>query len=130
VLQLLRDQFVECLYTRPMIAVGLIKQMSTRLREVENILVEVNTLDLNRRVATYLWRLANRHGTPGPDGVVLGMPLSQQDIAGRVGASLRGVARALAMLRRRGIICTTRRRIVIVRPDVLRSFAGNMPDGT
>jgi DNA-binding GntR family transcriptional regulator len=58
------------------------------------------------------------------------MPLSQQDIAGRVGASLRGVARALAMLRRRGIICTTRRRIVIVRPDVLRSFAGNMPDGT
>lgn len=129
VVQLLREQFVECVHTSPVIAVGLIKQMSARLREVETILFEVNTLDVSRRVATYLVELASRHGAPGADGVVLGMPLSQQDIASRVGASLRGVARAMRLLRDRGIICTTRRRIVIVRPDVLRSFAGNMPHG-
>lgn len=129
VVQLLRPAFVDCVYANPVIAVGLIKQLSARLREIESILLEVNTLDVSRRVATYLLHLADRHGAPGPDGVALGMPLSQQDIAGRVGASLRGVARALAVLRERGIINTTRRHIVIVRPDVLRSFAGNTPDG-
>jgi CRP/FNR family transcriptional regulator, cyclic AMP receptor protein len=55
--------------------------------------------------------------------------LSQQDIANRVGASLRGVARAMALLRDRGIVVTTRRRIVIARPDVLRAFAANVPRG-
>jgi CRP/FNR family transcriptional regulator, cyclic AMP receptor protein len=125
VVQLLRTAFVDCVYANPAIAVGLIKQLSARLREVEAILLEVNTLDVSRRVATYLLHLASRHGAPGPDGVALGMPLSQQDIAGRVGASLRGVARALALLRDRGIIFTNRKQIVIVRPDVLRSFASN-----
>jgi len=128
VVQLLRSAFVDCVYANPAIAVGLIKQLSARLREVEAILFEVTTLDIGRRVATYLLHLASRHGAPGPNGVVLGMPLSQQDIAGRVGASLRGVARALALLRDRGIISTNRKNIVIVRPDVLRSFASNTPD--
>ena len=36
--------------------------------------------------------------------VALGMPLSQQDIANRVGASLRGVARAMALLRGRDAV--------------------------
>lgn len=130
VVQLVRTAFVDCVYANPAIAVGLIKQLSARLREVEATLLEVNTLDVSRRVATYLLYLASRHGAPGPDGVALGMPLSQQDIAGRVGASLRGVTRALALLRDRGIIFTNRKQIVIVRPDVLRSFANNTPDVT
>ncbi|HEX4703577.1 MAG TPA: Crp/Fnr family transcriptional regulator [Pseudonocardiaceae bacterium] len=128
--QLLRHQFIECLHHRPTIAVALIKQMSIRLREIESTLLDVTTLDVSRRVAVYLLRMARQHGTPNPAGTDLGMPLSQQDIANRVGASLRGVARAMALLRDRGIVVTTRRRIVIARPDVLRSFAGNMPRGT
>jgi CRP/FNR family transcriptional regulator, cyclic AMP receptor protein len=128
VLQLLRPQFVECAHTHPAIAIGLIKQMAARLREVEETLTEVTTLDVSRRVATFVLRLADRHGTAGPDGITLGMPISQQDIASRVGASLRSVTRALAQLRARGIICTRRRRIVVIRPGMLRSFAANTPD--
>lgn len=128
--QLLRPQFVECVYGNSAIAVGLVKQMSARLREVQTILTEITTLDVNQRVATYLLQLASRHGTPGPDGITLSMPLSQQDIASRIGASLRGVARAMAALRDRGIICTTRRRIVLRRPDALRSLVRNVPRGT
>jgi CRP/FNR family transcriptional regulator, cyclic AMP receptor protein len=130
VVQLLRQQFVECVHTNPAIAVGLVKQMSARLREVQTILAEINSLDVNRRVAKYVLHLAARHGKPGPDGITLGMPLSQQDIAAHVGASLRSVARTLADLRRLGIIGTDRRRIVVRRPAALRSYIGGMPDGT
>lgn len=127
VIQLSRGQLMECLLAKPTIAIGMIKQMSHRLREAEATLLEVTTLDVSRRVAAYLLRLASQHGIPDTDGTALGLPLSQQEIANRVGASLRTVARAIALLRERGIISTTRpRRIVIMLPDVLRSFAGNV----
>jgi CRP/FNR family transcriptional regulator, cyclic AMP receptor protein len=128
-IQLRRHQFIECLHRRPTIAVAMIKQMSIRLREIETNLLDVTTLDVSRRVAAYLLRMAHQHDTPNPGGTDLGIPLSQQDIANRVGASLRGVARAMALLRDRGIVVTTRRHIVIARPDVLRAFADNVPRG-
>lgn len=129
VVQLLRHQLVECLHARPTVAVAMIKQMSIRLRELNTILTDVTTLDVSRRVATYLLRLAGQHGTTGPAGLALDVPISQQDIASQVGASLRGVARAMALFRDRGIVLTSRRQIVIAHPGVLRSFAGNMPHG-
>lgn len=132
VIQLSRGQVLECLLNRPTIAIALAKLMSSRLREAENTLLEVTTLDVSGRVAAYLLRMASQYGIPNPDGIALGTPLSQQEIANRVGASLRGVARAMTLLRERGIIATPRpRRIVIMRPDVLRSFAGSkMSHGT
>lgn len=127
VTQLSRGQFMDTLLVRPTIAIAMIKLMSNRLREADTALMEVATLGVSGRVAAYLLRLAAQHGIPDNEGMALSMPLSQQEIANRVGASLRAVARAIALLRERGIIATTRpRRIVIVRPDVLRSFAGNV----
>ncbi|HEY3610476.1 MAG TPA: Crp/Fnr family transcriptional regulator [Pseudonocardiaceae bacterium] len=129
VLQLRRQQFVDCLRERPDIAIALVKQVSTRLRDTETALQEFATQDVSRRVAGHLLRIARQHGVEGPDGIELDIPLSQQEIANRVGASPRGVARAMAMLRDRGMLTTARRRIVIVRPSLLRSFAGNQPNG-
>lgn len=128
-LQLRSPAFLECLRMRPGIALAMIKQMSVRLREAEAALEEFATLDVGGRVAAYLARLMEQHGTSGPDGVTLRMPLSQQDIAGRVGASLRAVTRSMGLLRERGVVITARRRIVIARPDVLRAFARSTPHG-
>jgi CRP/FNR family cyclic AMP-dependent transcriptional regulator len=129
VVQLLRRQFIACLHDRPKIAIALIKQVSTRLYDAETALLEFATQDVSRRVAGYLLRISRQHGIQRTEGIEVGMPLSQHEIATRVGASPRAVARAMAILRERGIITTTPRRIVIVRPDVLRSFAGRVPNG-
>jgi CRP/FNR family transcriptional regulator, cyclic AMP receptor protein len=125
VVQLLSEQFVACLYDRPGIAIGMIKQMSVRLAEAQAVWVDSATLDVTKRVARCLLRLIDAHGVAEPEGVALGIPLSQQDIANRVGASLRAVARALAILRERQILATSRRRFVVARPEVLRLFAGS-----
>lgn len=130
VLQLRRQQFLNCLYERPGIAIALVKQVSTRLRDAEAALLEFATQDVSRRVAGYLLRIAGQHGIADDNGIELGISLSQQDIASGIGASPRGVARAMAMLRDRGIVTTAPRRIVIVRPDVLRKFAGHTQNGS
>jgi CRP/FNR family transcriptional regulator, cyclic AMP receptor protein len=130
VVQLRRRQFLDCLHERPEIALALLKQMSVRLHDAEMALLEFATQDVGKRVAGYLLRMTRQHGVRTADGIEVGVPLSQQEIASRIGASPRAVARTMAILRERGIVATAPRRIVIVRPDVLRSFTGHSPNGT
>jgi CRP/FNR family transcriptional regulator, cyclic AMP receptor protein len=130
VVQLTSNQFVGSLHAHPEIAIAMVKQMGIRLREAESVRMDFATLDVGHRVTAYLLWLLEQHGRPNGDGFVIDMPLSQQDIANRVGASLRAVARSLAVLRERQIVRTSRLQLVIVRPDVLRSFLPSMPNDT
>jgi CRP-like cAMP-binding protein len=127
--QLRGPQFMASIRERPEIAVALAKTVSARMREAEWTRIDIATLDVSRRVATYLLRLADQHGRHEPAGTVLDPPLTQQDIANQVGASRRAVARSLAVLRDRGIVVTARRRIVVAKAEVLRSLARCVPNG-
>jgi hypothetical protein len=62
-------------------------------------------------------------GTPSSTGVLLRNGLTQDDLAGMVGASRASVARALATLRELGFVSTGRRQVAV--PDLagLREFA-------
>jgi CRP/FNR family cyclic AMP-dependent transcriptional regulator len=130
VVQLTSRQFVDSLYLHPEIAIAMAKQMGTRLREAEAIRMDTVTLPVSQRVYAYLTWLVEQHGSKNGEGYVINVPLSQQDIASRVGASLRAVTRALAVLRDRQILRTSRRQFVIVRPELLRSMGPSMPNDT
>jgi len=52
----------------------------------------------------------------------VGLALSQQELAGLIGASRESVARGLAELRRRGLVATGRRTITISDADALRLY--------
>lgn len=129
-LQFRHDEFVACLRDRPDLSLALLKQMAVRLRDAESVRVDFVTMDVAQRVAALLVHLADVHGSVTPDGVAVRMPLTQQDIANRIGGSRRAVARAVATFRERGLLRTGRRMFVVAAPDVLRSFSGNVPNGT
>ena len=67
--------------------------------------------------------MAESHGQPGPEGIAIGVPLSQEEIAGLIAASRESVARGLAGLRDRGLITTARRAIIVRDLDGLRAYA-------
>jgi CRP-like cAMP-binding protein len=129
VVQFVRADFVARLHARPSIAIGVIQQLATRLHQAEEVRVDFVAMDVSQRVAALLDDLGVQHGVRGPEGITLRVPLTQQDIANRIGASRRAVARAMALLRERGIASTVRGRILIARPDVLRKFARTAHDG-
>jgi CRP/FNR family transcriptional regulator, cyclic AMP receptor protein len=129
-IQLRREQFLGLLANRPGFALAMLKQMSERLREADLVRADFATLDTTKRVAACLLRLLPAHAAPMAQGLQLRIPLSQQDVANRIGASPRSVARAFAVLRDRGIVTSTRGHLLIAKPDVLRSFVGNLPNGT
>lgn len=122
--------FIACMHDRPALAVALARQLAVRLLDAEEARVFSATMDVAQRVAAFLVRLADTHGSPSDHGVVVEMPLTQQDVADSIGGSRRAVARALQTFRDRGLVATSRRRFVVSELDVLRRLAGSAPDGT
>lgn len=122
-IQMPSGQFAACLRARPTIAMAVIKQMSDQLHEAEGTRINFATVDVTQQVATYLMRLAQQHGVREQGGLALHIPLTQQDIANQVGASRRAVARSIAALRNDRIVSTSRRRLVVLLPDVLDLLA-------
>jgi CRP/FNR family cyclic AMP-dependent transcriptional regulator len=129
-IQLRREQFLDLLTNRPGFALAMLKQMSERLREADLIRADFAALDTTKRVAACLLSLLRIHAAPVPAGVQLRIPLSQQDVANRIGASPRSVARAFAVLRDRGIVTSTRGHLLIAKPDVLQALVGDLPNDT
>jgi CRP/FNR family cyclic AMP-dependent transcriptional regulator len=129
VFQLTGAEFVDVLHARPAIAIATIKTVAARLRNAESARVDAAAFDVSRRVAGVLVRLAEERGRTVPEGVIVDA-LSQEDIAAQIGAARRTVARALRVLRERGIVETGRRRFLIRELRVLRAFAHSEPNGT
>ena len=71
------------------------------------------------RVVGRLRDLATHHGVPGPAGVRLRIPLTQDELARMVGASREAVNRTLGALTSRGLLRTEGRTVVIKDPDEL-----------
>lgn len=128
--QFTHDGFLACLHDRPAVGIALAQQLIGRLRDAEAARIGFATMDVAQRVAALLVRLADLHGSPSPKGVVVAMPLTQQDIADSIGGSRRAVARAIKTFRDRGMLVTGRRTFVVSSLDVLRQLAGSVPDGT
>lgn len=77
-------------------------------------------LDVRNRLARWLLELATEVGEGTDEGWVIESTLSQQDLAGRIGASRDAVAIELRKLRESGLIATGRRRIVLRDLEALR----------
>jgi CRP/FNR family cyclic AMP-dependent transcriptional regulator len=108
-LVLSRSKFAECWVSHPHIYLKLLKDLSSRIRQLTDQLKCVASMDVYQRVAKLLGDLAVRQDeTP-----VVMQHLTQQDIANRICASREMVSRVLQDLVAGGYITLERRQIVI-----------------
>ncbi|MEY9837214.1 Crp/Fnr family transcriptional regulator [Streptacidiphilus sp. EB103A] len=115
-----QDQFTDYLHRTPHAALQLLSLTVDRLRSGDQRRLEFGALTVSERLSGLLLELARAHGITTDEGIVVAVPLSQQELAGSVGASREAVTRLLRVLRERGVIATNRRRLVILRPELLR----------
>jgi CRP/FNR family transcriptional regulator, cyclic AMP receptor protein len=104
----------------PGAGLALLRVIIRRMRASDRLRVEYGERDTLGRVAMRLLELAETSGEALDDKIRITVPLTQDDLAGWVAASREAVARALASLRKRGIVTTARREITIVDLDELR----------
>jgi CRP-like cAMP-binding protein len=102
------EDFKTCLREVPGIAISLLKEMATRLRRSTGWIRSLSSQDVYGRIAQQLLMLSETHGAPaeveGKRGQRIGLRLTQNDLAGIVGASRESVNKAMGYFKGKGYI--------------------------
>jgi CRP/FNR family cyclic AMP-dependent transcriptional regulator len=106
------------------VALVILRLVAERLLYADLQQAQFATHDVVGRVAHRLVELTERFGVEGENGIVLDVPLSQEELAGWTGASREAVNKALQVLRSLHLIETGRRRFTVLDVEGLRRLAG------
>ncbi|MER7542488.1 Crp/Fnr family transcriptional regulator [Actinomadura sp.] len=122
------DEFMAFLQSHGRVSIIIMRMLCQRWRDADRKRVEFGMFDATGRVAQRLVELAERFGVPhrtgtGEESVRITLNLSQEELAGWVGASREAVSKALRTLRRHGWIETGRRRLIVHDLQALRRHA-------
>ena len=95
--------FLEMLHAYPAVSMFVLKRLATRVRELNNRVLEYSTFDVGHRVACELLRLARPDPKIAHKGI-LSPPPTQAEIAARVSSHREYVAREMKSLERDGFL--------------------------
>jgi CRP-like cAMP-binding protein len=115
--------FLAVLSERPAIATMMHSTIATKLRMATRHRINVGGAPLQTRLARVIDHLVEAYGVDCRTGVQIGVPLSQTDLAALVGAAEPSVHRALTELRRRRVLTTGYRRLIVCDRPLLQSLA-------
>lgn len=118
------SQFRLLLTDRPSLQRAVTLQCADRMRLAAMAKLQNAAYPAATRIALVLLDLAGRYGRRSPDGIVIELALSQQDLAQLVVSSRESVVRALAEMRTHQLVQTGRQRITLRDPAALRDYAG------
>ncbi len=118
-LVLRREDFQEILRQQPSIALALLRELTRRLRRVDDKVGSLVLLDVNGRVARLLLELADEAGSDR-----IARRLTHHTIAQMIGSSRETVSRTMRELADKGYIEVSRRDIVIRDRAALAQSAG------
>ena len=77
---------------------------------------------VRERLASFLLTMAQRFGKLAPNGLIIDVPLKQQDIASSINASRETTSREIGILERKGLIKNTHHIITIVDKKALKNL--------
>jgi CRP-like cAMP-binding protein len=118
-------EFEAFLDANPRVALVILRVVIARLRAADQQQVEFAAYQTVTRVARRLVELADRYGEEIEEGgVIITLPISQEELAGWAGASREAISKALRDLRAVGLIETRRRHIVVLELEQLGQMAG------
>ena len=123
VLSLDADGLDASIRTHPEIGLALLHVLGQRLRQSNEAFQDIAFFDVPGRVARRLADLADAHGVEAAEGTLIDISLSQESLAQMVGATRESVNKALALLKRRGLVARTGRRYIVSDVRALRDRA-------
>jgi CRP-like cAMP-binding protein len=108
-----REAFQTHLTAHPTTALGILAEMSRRLRHADEVIGNLALLDVYARVARTIRDLAQKQGEPVDGGLLIKERPTQQEIAGLIGTSRETVSRALNDFTRRGLLEMSGKQILV-----------------
>jgi CRP-like cAMP-binding protein len=114
----------------PRIALNMLEVVAGHYQRLLDRYQELATERVERRVARALLRLAGQVGQKEEDGVLIGLPLSREDLAEMTGTTLYTVSRILSRWEHQGLVESGRERVLIHHPHALVAIAEDLPPDT
>lgn len=112
-LSLSREAFEQAVLEHPGLTRRVIHMLGQRLHSMMQLQVLAGER-VERRLAHILLKLARRAGRAEPDGVLITLPLSRQDLADMAGTTLETAIRTMSRLRQQGVAETRRGGYVVI----------------
>ncbi len=110
------DDFQNLLQKKPALALKYSKQVGSKLRQIENRLLNLLNKDVKTRIISFLLQLARKHLTEPANAICIPNYLTHEDIANLIGSSRQTVTTLINELSAEGLITWNRNEICF--PDV------------
>ena len=123
-----RPRIAELSERHPEVAMAAMRVMGGRMTELQARLREMQTEQVERRIAHTLGRLVVQSGRRTPEGIEIDFPITRQDLAEMTGTTLHTVSRTLSKWETAGIVAGGRQKVVILQPHALVSIAEDLPE--
>ncbi|MEZ4525559.1 MAG: Crp/Fnr family transcriptional regulator [Desulfobacterales bacterium] len=107
----------------PGIAVHALEMVLKQLGEIQERFKEVSTEIVEKRIARTLARFIRHSGIKTAEGILIDIPMSRKDLADFTGTTFYTVSRVMSSWERSQWIRTENRKILVLNPHALISFA-------
>lgn len=114
-----RADFLNLLRRSPAALEGVLAGLTRVVRRLTDEVGNLMGLDVAGRLAKKLLALAATHGKPANGATEIDVALTQEDLAGMIGATRASVNKLLGIYEGQGAIARSGRRITVLRPELL-----------
>jgi len=120
--RLSRKDYLEYIDSHPDAMAGLLEMTIEMYRIHSERIINLEYRTVRERLISFLLTMALRFGQESDEGMLIDVPLRQQDVASSINASRETTSRELSALEKKGLIKTNPQYIVLLDVPKLRSF--------
>ncbi len=113
ILKISATDFDAILTEHPDVTRKVLAVVTRRLAESRDVVKQLSAYPVEQRIASALLRLAGKLGEPRPQGVLIQLPFSRQDLAAMTGSTTETVSRVMSRLAQDGLVKSGRKWITI-----------------
>jgi CRP/FNR family transcriptional regulator, cyclic AMP receptor protein len=118
-----RGDFERLIQTQPLLGLRLARLLTQRRRDIENKIENLVFKDVNSKLAELLIRLANEFGVDDARGTLVALKITHQEMANLIGSTRETVSLTLSQFKRKGLIKTDGRKVIIADREGLKALA-------
>ncbi len=119
VIKIRRQNLLKIMEEYPILKLEIVKYFSDKLRDAHEMLKNIATESVERRIASLLLKLSEKVGVEDSGYKQIAFPLTRQEISEMVGTTVETCIRTMSKFQKKGMIKSSNGRISI-KPDSLR----------
>src|SRR5215510_9710050 len=118
-----RERLDQLLHTDGLAAYRFARALIARRKDLETRVEQLIFKDVGSKLAELLLTLGHDHGIADERGTVVGLKITHQEMANLIGSTRETVSLTLSQFKRKGLIQTEGRRVILADPEGLRAIA-------